>query len=152
MKKEKDLSIKWETIDIKIKDTVVQYPLLIVKIWGNPNLSELLKLMDEIRKTTNNQRDEYLSLTDVTNLEVGFVLESIISISMSKALKNLIGVKNKARLSFVLLGKDSDKQQLKKRLEDINVKKDKQDYSYTYIFIEKRNRMRKMIEEILSQE
>jgi hypothetical protein len=71
--------------------------------------------MGEISNATQGKKEDYISLTDFTKLDAGFLVESILSVSMGKSLKKLIGVKNKAKLSFVLLGEDSKMTTLKKK-------------------------------------
>lgn len=150
MDSNKDLSIKWEKLKLDINDSSLEYPLLVVKIWGSPNLGEIFRFMKQIDKATEDIDKEYISLTDFTNLNVGALLESILSISMSDALKKLIGVRNKSRLSFVLIGKDTKMKRLRRRLESLNKEKIKGNYAYNYVFIESKDELKKRAEELLS--
>jgi len=145
------LSAEWETIKLEINGPPVEYPLMVVKIWGNPSLSALLKLMGAIKQMARSTSKEYISLTDLTHLNAGFLLESVLSLSMSASLKVLIGVKNKAKLSFVLLGRDTNMETLKKKLLNLNTMKANQDYTYRYLFIENKDQIKALAEKILSK-
>ncbi len=145
-----DLSLNWETVELNLEGSKVDYNMLRVKIWGSPSLSELLAFMGDINDATKDFKGDYISLTDFTKLDAGLLLESIISISMSKSLKKLIGVKNKAKISFVLFGEDSETALLKRKLEDLNKKSDDGDYAYNYVFIEDEKMIKQICEEKLA--
>lgn len=148
MQEDGELSLHWESITLNIHGNSIQYPLLIVKIWGSPGLAELLKFMKNINEATKNIDKDYISLTDFTHLDVSTLLETLMSLSQS--LKALIGVKNPAKLSFVLLGSGKEMEEMKEHLEKLNTKELTYDYSYKYVFIKSMDELKERTEEILS--
>ncbi|MEI7579021.1 MAG: Fic family protein [bacterium] len=119
MEENNNLSVEWETIELNIKGSIVNYPLLMVKIWGKQNLVNMLKLTCHINEMANNVKTDYISLTDFTKLDTGTLMKSIISISMNKSFLALImisyiqafidGNKRTARMvcNAILLAHDS---------------------------------------------
>lgn len=145
------LSIEWDNLDLNINGETRKYPLLKVVIWGSLKLSEVLTFMDKIKEETETFTEEYISSTDIINLKPSKLLEWILNITTSNSIKFLIGVQNAAKLSFVILGKDSEMKQLRKRLESLNDINDEDDYSYNYIFIEEETELKNLAEKALSE-
>ncbi len=129
------LTVKTEKITLNINDDVKEYPLLKVVISGKPKISDIVELIFNIEKEVNQIGSDYLSVTDFTSLDIGQFVEKILSMTIDKYLKNLVHIKNSAKISFVLLGDDSKMDILRKKLEKINEEKTDKDYSYNYFFI-----------------
>jgi hypothetical protein len=130
-------NIDWDSLEIDFGSKKVKYPLLRIKISGDPSLSMFIKMMRSIESFTEDFEKEYISLTDFTELVPNKVTESLLSISSNRYLRTVLFVSNKAQISFVLIGENSKLSVLKKKLMDVNNKEKELDYSYDYHFIEK---------------
>lgn len=142
-------SINWDKVNLRIKGELVEYPLLRVKISGDPSLVEFVKFMSKIESFTENFAKDYISITDFTNLNPNKITESLISLSSNRLFKSITFVSNQSKMSFVLLGKDSRLTVLRKRLEDVNTTTEQKDYAYNYRFIEEESQITTMAEEFL---
>jgi len=145
------LIIAWDKLTLNINGGVVDYPLLRVKISGDPSLVELIRFMRKIESFTEDFKDDYISITDFTNLTPNKITESLISLSSNPIVRTMTFVSNQSKISFVLLGKDSKLTVLRKRLEDANKATEENAYSYNYRFIEEESQMVRIMEEFLMQ-
>lgn len=148
-----NFSLKWDKINLKIEGKDTEYPLLRVVIKGDPSFLEFLDFMGKIESFIKDQDKDYISITDFSNLHPNKAIERAISMSSSKILRSVIFVSNRSKLSFVLLGKDSDLSILKKLLVDANKKlPGKSSYSYNYYFIEEESQMKSIAEKFFNRE
>lgn len=145
-------SISWDSLEVDINSRMIKYPLLRVKISGDPSLSMFIRIMRKIESFTEDFDKEYISLTDFTELVPNKVTESLVSVSSNRYLRTVMFVSNQSRMSFVLLGMNSKLSGLKKKLKDVNTKEKELDYSYDYHFIESESEMKGIAEKFLGKE
>ncbi len=145
------LIIKWDKLKLNINGKFVDYPMLRVKFLGDPSFVDLMMSMVKIESFTENFKEDYISITDFTELIPNKIIESLISFSSNRVLRSITFVSNQSKMSFVLLGKDSKLTILKKRLEDVNKATEEKDYSYNYRFIEEESQMSALAEEYLNR-
>lgn len=143
--------ITWDKVKLNINGELIDYPLLRIKISGAPSLVEFIRFMTKIESFTESFKDDYISITDFTDLDPNKVIETIISLSSNKLVRTMTFVSNQSKISFVVLGKDSKLTVLRKRLEDVNTTTEENAYSYNYRFIEEEAQMIGIAEEILNR-
>ena len=148
---EDNFSISWDKIDLKINGKIVKYPLLRVKISGDPSFAKFISFMGDIESFTEDFKDDYISITDFTELEPNKITERLISVSSNKYIRSITFVSNQSKISFVLLGKDSKLSILKKELTKVNETADDKDYSYNYHFIEEESQMVNIAEKFFNK-
>jgi hypothetical protein len=146
-----NFKIYWDKLKLNLNGQLVDYPLLRIKISGDPPLVEFIKFMSKIESFTENFKDDYISVTDFTDLKPNKILESVISLSSNSLVRTMTFVSNQSKISFVVLGKDSKLTVLRRRLEDVNQAPDKDAYSYNYRFIEDESSMVEIAQEILDR-
>jgi hypothetical protein len=129
-------SMTWDKVNLTLNGGAVEYPLLRIKIAGDPSFVEFISFMSRIEAFTEDFEKDYISITDFSDLYPNNITERLISISSSKLIRSITFVTNQSKISFVLLGKDSRFSILKKRLEDVNNPSEEKGYSYNYFFIE----------------
>lgn len=138
---DKKFSIVWDKVNLKINAEIVEYPLLRVTISGSPSLVDFIGFMGKIESFTENFENDYISITDFTNLDPNKITESLISLTSNRLVRSLTFVSNQSKISFVLLGKDSRLLILKKRLTEMSEADKDKSYSYNYFFIEEESQM-----------
>ena len=138
--------ISWDKVKIKIDDKSVDFPLLRVKISGDPSLAKFINIMRKIEDFIGDFEKDYISLTDFTDLVPNKVIESLVSASSSRLMRSIVFVSNQSKISFVLLGENSQLTVLKKKLTEINQGSKEKDYSYNYHFIEKESEIKGIAE------
>lgn len=120
--------------------------MLRVTISGMPTIGEIAALMKQIRLVTSNIKGDYISVTDLTKLEVNKIFESFILFGMEKSYKIFLSVKNQAIMSFVILGKKDNNRFMSDTLKRINNDKVKENYAYQYFFLEDESRVSELVE------
>lgn len=148
---EDNFSMKWDKVNLKINGKVVEYPLLRIKIAGDPPLSKFIGFMSEVESFTEDFEKDYISITDFTDLYPNKIIERLISISSNNYIRSITFVSNQSKISFVLLGKDSKLSVLKKQLKNVNSTMEKKSYKYNYHFIEDESEMVSIAEGFFSK-
>lgn len=150
----KDLSVTKENIDITLKSgDVIKMPLMRVIISGTPKFSEVVDLMKEIKRVSGEFEEEYISVTDMSDLKINKLLQTLILNGMQGSYKKLLSVENPSKLSFVILNSDSEgSSALKKSLEDINeINVNEKDYKYKYVFLNDESKVSDVAGELLGE-
>ena len=83
---------------------VKDMPKLEVVVKGTPGIAEVVSLMSEINKIAKTIEGEYISVTDLTELNINQFFRTVILRGMEAVYKTVLSVRNPARLSFVALG------------------------------------------------
>lgn len=149
-----DLSVSKESIDITLKSGEdIKMPLMRVIISGTPKFSEVVDLMKEVKRVSGEFKDEYISVTDMSDLKINKLLQTLILNGMQSSYKKLLSVENPSKLSFVILNPNSEgSSALKKSLEDINESDaEEKDYKYEYVFLDDESKVGEVAGEILSK-
>lgn len=141
----------WDKVNLNLNGKVVEYPLLRIKIAGAPSLVEFISFMSKVESFTEDYQQDYISLTDFSDLYPNKITELLISISSSKLIRSITFVTNQAKMSFVVLGKDSRFSILEKQLKDVNNSSEEKGYSYNYHFIEDESQMKDIAEKFLME-
>jgi hypothetical protein len=123
---------------------------LTVLISGSPSIREIMSLMKRINEETDKIKQRYISVTDLSKLDVGNLFRSIIIYGMEKTYKSFLAVKNRAIISFVIIN-DQEKtgRSMMDSLKEINNSND--DYAYKYLFINNIDQVKPIVEKILSK-
>lgn len=141
----------------EVKLHTAKYPEKIttmeVNISGTPSLPEILAMMKEINTLSEAIKGDYISITDMTKLDINKFIRSIILHGMESTYKSLLSVKNAAVLSFVVLGDNQEEQgYLSKSLENINETSTSkgENYKFKYVFVKSKEEIPEIAESLLS--
>lgn len=149
MKKNESINHYWDTIEITIDDEQVSYPILVTKFAGNPSISEIRQYIKDLNEETKEVKQDYLSATDFKDITLNKFLESFIIYGMEATIKGLLKVKNKAKISFLILGASPKWKNLENTLKRIN-DEDSGDYKYSYVAINDVDEIEEKAAEILT--
>jgi hypothetical protein len=123
-----------------------------IAIFGTPGLSDIMHLMGEVKNTAKDLSDDYISVTDLSDLSINTILGKIILSGMESTYKSILSVGKPSVLSFVILGEtQSYKDMLSKTLKNINEQKTntEKDYKYRYYFVKSKLEIKNIAEQIL---
>ncbi len=114
-------------------------PVLKVELTGNPHLWEVVKLMRAINQRIGQIQGEYISVTDLSAVQISSVLGTVVSWVIDSSFKNLLSVKRPALFSFVLFGEhEQASPKLTAALAAINDRElPVDDYRYRYVFVKR---------------
>lgn len=129
-------------------------PTMIIDIYGTPSLPDVLSLMKEINKTVETMKEEYISVTDMSKLNINKLLQSIILHGMESTYKTILSTKNPSKLSFVVLAdNEEDKAIFSRTIGSINATMASKgaDYEYKYVFIKDKKEVEEIASQILSK-
>lgn len=151
----KHYSIEMNSIDLDLKkgSKPTNYQKMEVEIHGTPSLPEIIHLMGDIKAIIKVTKGDYISVTDLTKLSINKFLGKIILSGMESAYKLALGVGRPSVISFVILGNGQEYAGvLSNTLQNINTQKidTTKDYKYRYYFVEKREQIRAIAEQILT--
>lgn len=113
-------------------------PILRVVISGAPSLGGILEGMKRIRESIEQMPQEYVAITDISQLEISKFVRSVILFGMEASYKGLLAVKHQALLSLVIIDKRADgAQSMVDMLQRINAKQldGKDNYAFRYEFV-----------------
>lgn len=135
--KDNEFSLKLTSINVLPKTGKKNsYPLLTVTISGAPRLTDILEMMKRIKDTTRDIKEEYISVTDFSKLDISNFLTRILFTGLERMYKHMLFVQNPAVISFVILGAGQEMTgSMKNKLKEINESSKENVPKYNYVFI-----------------
>ncbi len=139
--------IEFDEITFKTKRGEIKtYPLMRIKIFGKLGIADVKPIMDAIREAVKKMDKDYISITNLRDLDINKTLQSMIFFGMEKFYNKMLSVENPAKYSFVLVDGEDRLQKTVSTLESINKNRGNiSDPVYNYLFISNYEQMSELL-------